>query len=529
VTTAKLSIRHQFTGGWATDFGVNSDNTPNPNGIVQLPFLLNAEDCVYELDGGPRMVGGATKLNSSALESGAVIKGIFDYWDIGTAGAPSQHRVIYVGTTIKNDDADGSFSNLFTGLQPGGVPSFCILEDLLVISLDTSDTPKSWDGSTAQALAGSPPNFAFCIEHKNKLWAAGVDANSSRLYYSVSLNGADWSSSGSGSIDISPRDGDRITGLISFKNELWVFKGPYKGSIHRITGSAPTGDDAFARKTFTQGVGSVGHNTIFIARDDVGFMWSDGTIHSLKATEAFGDFSESTLTRPININFIDKRFNFNRLKHAWAANDSANGKVWFAVPIDSSQNNNVMLCMDYRFEPVRWSLIVTISGGALALVVDPGAANRHIIMIGGNDGFVRKFGQARHSIDGATKYNYKVTTPFLTYGVPVIQKTITEAAIGIFPKNDGNITLIWRRDDEAEQSVTITQGGGDVLGTASANQFTLGTSKLSGDQFLDRFNDTLTGAFRAIQYEWTSATLNEDIEVHSLSAAIEGGNWSTEL
>ena len=75
-------------------------------------------------------------------------------------------------------------------------------------------------------------------------------------------------------LDIDPGDGDRITGLVSHKNELWVFKGPHKGSIHRITG---TSNSDWARTTFIEGVGAVWQNSIFRFGDDIGFLWSDGS------------------------------------------------------------------------------------------------------------------------------------------------------------------------------------------------------------------------------------------------------------
>jgi hypothetical protein len=72
----------------------------------------------------------------------------------------------------------------------------------------------------------------------------GRATNPSRLYYSANVDPEDWVGVGSGSIDIDINDGDMITGIASYQDNLFVFKGPNKGSIHRITGSSPTGSDA---------------------------------------------------------------------------------------------------------------------------------------------------------------------------------------------------------------------------------------------------------------------------------------------
>jgi hypothetical protein len=255
----QIIVNHIVGGGWATDFGEISDVAPDANGNVTVPFLVDARNILFTLDGGIRKMPGTAKLNASALESGAVIKGMFDYWQ----GAAAQHRVLHVGTKIKRDDADGTFIDLFTGLTADAVPSYTQLDDILIMASDNSgDVPRSWDGTTAQNLAGTPPNFSICETHKNRVFAAGVPGNTSRLYYCVLLDPEDWVGSGSGSIDIDPEDGDEIRAIISHRDELWVFKGPNKGSIHRITGSAPTGGDSFARLTFARGVGAVGQNTV---------------------------------------------------------------------------------------------------------------------------------------------------------------------------------------------------------------------------------------------------------------------------
>jgi len=525
MTAKSLFLRHVFDGGWATDFGPSSDVVPDGT-IVRVPFLVDADNVIYELDGAPHKAPGASRLNSSALESGADVMGIYDYWISGTSGSATQHRIVHVGTKIKKDDADGSFTDLFTGLESGKVPDYTTFDDLLIMASDsTVDVPKSWDGTTAQNLAGSPPNFAFSTVHKNRVWAAGDAANPSTLYYSGYVDPTNWTGLGSGEIQISPDDGDSITGIVSFKGQLWVFKGPYKGSIHRISGSAPTEGDPFSQDPFIEGVGAVGNNTIFRFSDDVGFMWSDGSVRSLKATAAFGDFSQVDLSRPINI-YIREHFTFSSLKSAWAVNWPDLGIVLFSVPIDTATSPNTILLMDYRFPNVRWARWSSFADTcvSLASVVDSASSNRRIVMAGGTDGFVRKYGQATRIIDDATSISYRVTLPHLTYGSPSTLKTLTGGSIGIQPKNNQNITVGWTRDNNAQQTTTVTQGGTAVLGS-----FVLGTDTLGGARFVDRFFRTQEGGvFRSVSFEIANNVAGEDIEPHSISAKIEVGAESLE-
>ena len=532
--TKRVFIKHIFGGGWATDLGPNFEGVPDGDSKqIVIPFLTKAENVMYDLDGGPIKIPGISKLNSSALESGANVMGIFDYWKQGTSGSPTQHRIAHVGTKIVKDDGDASFTDLFTGLTADAIPNYFVLEDLLIMCNDvTGDVPKSWDGSTAQNLAGSPPDFSFGTTHVNKAWAAGVDAKPSRLYYSVSFAPDDWAGAGSGHIDIDPSDGDRITGIVSHQNSLFVFKGPYKGSIHRITGTAPTGDDGFARTTYIRGVGAVNHNSIFTFRDDIGFVWSDGTVKSLSATQRFGDFSENSLSLPINRGYLRDQVNFGNLHKAWAVNNESDGFVLLTIPAEGSSDPNVVLMIDYRFEPVRWAKWPEYSDVfSLASVIDPTDNDRRIVMAGHGDGFIRKWLQPTADVDGSSGIAYEWKTPFLNYGMGDKMKTLTDMAVGFEPKNASTVTLGWTRDDNAEQTIALNQGGAtDVLGNVAENEFTLGTSALGGSRYIDQFTplDEEGGEFRAIQYGIRNSGVGEDVAVHTFGASISLGAESME-
>jgi len=518
------NLRHFFSGGWATDLGPTSDAAPDQAGHIRIPFLWDAENVYYELDGGPHKIGGTEKLNSSAVASGAVIRGCYDYWKQGTGGTPSRRKILHAGTVVLADNDDNTFANIFTGLENDAIPHYATFDDFLIISSSSnSDVPKSYDQSTAQNLAGTPPNFAFSTQHQNRMWAAGVDANPSTLYYSVSEDPEDWVGAGSGTISIDPNDGDRITGIASHKNDLWVFKGPYKGSIHRITGSSPSD---FARTTFITGLGAAWQNSLFKYGDDLGFVSQFGTIHSLKATDAYGDFNEASISRPIQ-SWLKNHLNYNRLKHIWAVNSPLEGWVFFSISIDASGTNNAIIAFDYRFNPVRWFYISAYNAESMAIFTDTNNIDR--IFLGGTDGFLRRSNVANRSIDTTTAINYKVTTPHLNYGNPMITKTLERASVGISPKGNYNGTFLWERDNEAQQSATFSQEGGDVLGPADANEFTLGTSKLGGARFVDRYMELEEGGeARDISYQFTNNGLNEDMEIHAFTTTLTPGAESSE-
>src|SRR3990167_4074863 len=153
MASKKLIVRMLFGGGWASDFGPNMNVNPDAAGDLIVPFLTDAENVFYELDGGPHKIGGTTKLNSSAVASGAEIMGLFDFWRMGTGGTGTQQRVLHAGTVIMADAADGTFANIATGKTDNAVPCYTTFNDKLIISSDVAaDTPLSYDGTTASAL-----------------------------------------------------------------------------------------------------------------------------------------------------------------------------------------------------------------------------------------------------------------------------------------------------------------------------------------------------------------------------------------
>lgn len=523
-------ITHTFGGGWATDFGASYFAPPDQGGRVVIPFLTDARNTVFEFDGGLRKAPGTNRLNATSVSAGGSddILGVFDYWRMGTANTPVQRRILHVGTAIMEDGGNGVFANLFTGLENTVVPQYSTFDDLLLIgSTSTTDVPRSWDGTTAQNLAGSPPRFSFSVPHKNRQWAAGVWTTGSRVYYSENLDPENWTAAGSGSIDIDPNDGDVIVGIASHKNDLWVFKGPYNGSIHRITGSAPTGSDAFARTTFIRGIPAAWINSIFRFGDDLGFVSSRGSVHSLAATAAFGDFNQAYLSYPIG-RYLREDIAQNRHRTWWAATDTTNGQVWLSLSPSGQTTNTRSLIMDYRFLAQgerfpRWSYWDSRAFGSLASVIDTN--NRPRLMAGAYDGFVYRLQQATRD-DTGTAITHRSTSPYLSYGDIQRLKNIYSVGLTLVPRNDNNITFGWQRDSNTQQTQTITQGGGGFLLDTSI----LGTGILgAAGQFTPRFAELETGGeFRTIQYDFQEAAASSDFEIHGFVTALEPSSISTE-
>ena len=172
--TRLIVLKHVFAGGWAPDNGPVAQAPVGQGGVVEIPWLSDpTQNIMFELDGGVHKIGGTSKLNSSALESGATIRGLHDFWRYDGNGSAEQRRVVHVGTTIKADGADGTFSDIFTGLANNSDPWYAEMDDKLIISQTGGDLPRYTDGTTHTVLGTDQPNFAFSTTHKNRHWAAG--------------------------------------------------------------------------------------------------------------------------------------------------------------------------------------------------------------------------------------------------------------------------------------------------------------------------------------------------------------------
>lgn len=509
-------ILHTLDGGWATDTDPVVTDLPRPgDGQISVPFLPEAENIEYSLPRGVRKVGGTVRVDPSDIVSATTtVTGLYDYWRYGSTGIATRRRICHAGARILSDTDDGVFATTLASSQEvGAIPSYDTFDDLLIIgSSSTVDVPRSWDQTTFQNLAGSPPRFSFSVHQHNRQWAAGVYTAPSRLYYSNNLDPEDWTGAGSGSIDIDPNDGDMITGLAAYKDEVWVFKGPYKGSIHRITGKTTS---TFARTMFIRGLGAVWHNSIVPFGDDLAFLWSTGTVHSLKATDAFGDYNQAFLTRPIN-KWIEEDTNKNRLKYAWGINDTMRNRLLFGLSRNAIQYNDAILVYDYRFQPGKWALWTLTTAASLGYFIDGGGADRRVYA-GTTNGRIRKLNMPTRAVDGSTAYTANVGLPTFSYGSPRKEKTLVNVGLGLVPKGNWNATVTWSRDGKEQQNTTVSMRGGDVLDTT----FKLDLSPLGGLRYTNTYKDTEEGGnFRGIQYGFSQSGASQDMEVRDVQAEV---------
>jgi hypothetical protein len=242
--------------------------------------------------------------------------------------------------TGDNDKNNPVFDNLFlsydetpsaeelgTGFTAGGQFYFATLLSKLIIT-NMLDAPKKWDGtSELQDLGGNPPRAQFVVTHKNYLFMARSSEGPSRLYFSSVLNIDEWPALNF--IDISPNDGDWITGLLPYDDYLIITK---NRSVWLLVGSGPSD---FEVRRIHDGIGCVAPRSLVRVVDSFAFVSTEGIYLS--------DISTPTLISE-RLKETWKKMNRRRLHQI--AGEFYDHKLRMDLPFGSSTVNNIRIIYD---------------------------------------------------------------------------------------------------------------------------------------------------------------------------------------
>lgn len=231
-----------------------------------------------------------------------------------------------VDKAIISFDGTPTTTLLSSNFTQGGDFFFATLLDYMVVT-NGIDAPQKYDGDTLSELGGSPPRGRFVVAHKNYLFMANAPGGSSRLYFSDVLNLESWPLLNF--IDISPNDGDYITGLLPFDDYLIIAK---NRSIWVLLGSGPSD---FEVRRIHDGVGCVAPRSLVRLPNFFAFVSSEGIYLS-------------NLAEPVLIT--------ERLKKTWAglnsrkldlaAGEFYDHKLRMDLPNGDSHINNIRIIFD---------------------------------------------------------------------------------------------------------------------------------------------------------------------------------------
>lgn len=165
-------------------------------------------------------------------------------------------------------DGTPTATELASGFTAGGQFFFATMLNTL-IATNMLDAPKKWDGTAAMTdLGGTPPHAQYVAIHHNYVFMARTVANPNRLYFSEVLNFDSWPVLNF--IDVSPNDGDWITGLMPYDDYLIIAK---NRSIWLLMGTGPSD---FEVRRIHDGVGCVAPRSLTKMAQSFVFASSEG-------------------------------------------------------------------------------------------------------------------------------------------------------------------------------------------------------------------------------------------------------------
>lgn len=226
------------------------------------------------------MIGGA-KLRTGLTQIGSTLTGniLGAYYFVDTVSASPKSRLIVVNATIVYYLNGSSYSSIRTGLTSGSKARFTTYLNF-VFMVNGTEATAIWDGDTGGGFvtngnATNAPKGKYTDNFKSRVWIAGDPVYPDRLYYSSLASEATppviaWSAdptTGSQWFDVSPSDGQSITGLHRTRGTLLVFKQNTLFKVYSISQADP---DPY------YGVGTYSQESVIETKSGVFFHHSSG-------------------------------------------------------------------------------------------------------------------------------------------------------------------------------------------------------------------------------------------------------------
>lgn len=495
-------------------------NTNLDASIVPNNQLVIADNTLFSTDLARRKRSGFQYLDASTIGPSVKIIAGIDYWanvsssktqrEVVVTDEPKIYSYTSTGTRTELTLKAGSAA-LVTGFT---YVSFEVINEDLVLAFDNATTPKKWNNQTGtefEDLGGTPPLFKFCRSHINRLFAAGVASNPDRLYYSSTDNHEEWNGAGSsGAIDIFPGDGDPegITAVFpATKGVLFVAK---RNRLYRVDTSAA--DDAdWTVEHVSRGIGCIGHNSVSaVGLDDLIFV-SDRGVHSLAATQKFGDFEGAFLSKDIQKDFNNwNKARYKQMKLTYVP--ELNSLVLATSPEGFSVNNEMHLL---NVEDKQWYRFTANVCEALWVAK---LSNRDVLMIGGNVGRISQLSLTDFNDNGlAINFDVKTGTIYPD-GSPTTIKGFKKVSLFYRAKGDYTLTARFKIDNYTVQTLSFDLSGSfDALGT----EFVLGTSVLGLVQVVPSVTLPVDGYGHGFSLELEQNGLDEEAEIYGFAVEYE--------
>lgn len=469
----------------------------NPLGLPQGD-ITEARNVEFDIAGAWATRKGFAKHNSTVISGTPTVTSLFEW--VQSDGTRSFLATASDGAIYES--VSGTWTSRATGLTTGeNQVNWVNWKGTDVIACNGQNQAQhSTDATTWAALADPPAGETTCklIEvHRGRAWL--VPKNSNTVYYSSADTIQFDAGATDGSIVVGDNTEGFITGLHSHLGVLLVFK---QRAIHVISGSSPSD---FAVAPLVSGVGAETDETIRTVHGPSGtdvFFASQTGVHSLAATDAFGDFKASLVSSKITPTW--NGLNKSRLNKMSAVYIPVQSQYWISGTTSGQTQNDTILKYDMATQ--SWATMEGANAFALGLRQDSNGEQE--VYHGDFGGFVYEHHSGYN--DAGSAYTSQVTTAWLHLGNPGVKKTLQELTIFYEPKGEIPLTVSYLVDFNLVDTKTFNMtGGGTALGS-----FVLGTDTLGGDTAIASKRLSLRRAGIFAQFKFTNSSADKDFRIY---------------
>ena len=436
--------------------------------------------------------------------------------DQGSATAPADGNTAFTITLTKTGRSKSApFSATIT--------KACmeVMNDVLLVAFDgVGNKCIRYRPETDEfyyTIGGTPPDFSVMRVHHSRLFT-NDKVNIDRLNISSVGDFEEWNGTGtSAALDIFPGDGD-ADGLqsifIPFRSVLFVAKST---KLYRITGAD---ENDYSPDLVTAGLGCQSHKSISsVDLDDVLFVSARG-IHSLAATDEYGDFNAKYLSNKIQNTFNE--FTSGRHAYIQSAYVPDTNAVFFAVTDEGASTNDTIYSFNTRSQ--EWTKWAEADCQSLGL---RRVGSKDKLIIGTSSSRLIQSSEDTGLDFTTTPFQFKVKTGTIyPQGRPDAISFFKRFSLFYKPRGTFTLTVKLKIDNQPMQSLAFTQtSGADKLGET----FTLGDSLLGSSSVLAPYEQQIEGVGRGVSIELSTFGQDDNIEVYGFSIEYEPADRAQEV
>lgn len=451
------------------------------------------------------------------FSSGAAIHGLCDW--LSTSG--TRYLLVTAGTKIYQAGTLGSTYTDITGAATitsgqNNQHTFASLNNILAICGGvTPDTPLQWNGAgNVASLGGTPPVGNIVCVANNFMFIAGVVAAPSTVYWSNVNDPNTWP--GTSSVNFRYSDGDSITALIEFNQNLVIFKRRSIGMLFTQTASVSGAVTLAPLTQIALGIGCPGKLCVDILPDGrIVFLGTDGHVYSLIGGTLLQDISNSS--EGSNIQPTLNTMNFSRLPYAVLRHYPTRNQFWLSMSSASSTTNDTVFIYDYQLN-VWVSSFTNINANVMEHSIDPRTTpDNPILMITGDYGgniYEQDKGTTDATVSGGAIDAY--ATVSVLHGVDSKDWIPRSVTVPLEAQTLGQLTLGYGfnglTDIQSTMTVSEAQGGGQL-----DTNFVLDTSTLGGPTTLRQVVPISSqGKVWTTQVQFRNSSASQPFQVHPI-------------